>query len=364
MAGAPLNRTDAPYRFLAYEVSYFSAKVRPALRYKGLWVDERRADIGEIVRRTGLGFIPIVITPEDETWQDSTDIYRRLEERHPEPPLFPQTPRQRLAAHLVELYVDEFGTIPAMHTRWGSEASEASTRARFSAMMGSEELGNRAADRMVKARLMLGATPEAGPAIDAHIRDLLDALSAHFRAQPYLLGARQSFGDCALMGPIDGHFWSDLVSRQLLLDTAFLVVGWLERCKFPNADEQGQWLADDALAPTLVDALGVMGRAAAPVLLDVVRAFEDWADGRPADLVEPPRGVGMAKTRLRGTPIEKGVLAYSLYSLQNVLAAYRSFPPDERAAIDTALAGTGWDDVLAYTPRHRLKRDGFKLVFA
>ena len=84
-----MNRTDAPYRLHGFEVSYFTAKVRPALRYKGLWVDERRADYGEILRRTGLGFIPIVITPEDETWQDSTDVFDRLEARHPDPPLFP-----------------------------------------------------------------------------------------------------------------------------------------------------------------------------------------------------------------------------------------------------------------------------------
>ena len=35
---------DRPYLFHAFEVSYFSAKVRPALRYKRLWVDEVRPD--------------------------------------------------------------------------------------------------------------------------------------------------------------------------------------------------------------------------------------------------------------------------------------------------------------------------------
>ena len=32
-----MNPTPAPYRFHAFDVSYFSAKVRPALRYKQLW---------------------------------------------------------------------------------------------------------------------------------------------------------------------------------------------------------------------------------------------------------------------------------------------------------------------------------------
>ncbi|MGH0031976.1 MAG: glutathione S-transferase N-terminal domain-containing protein, partial [Myxococcota bacterium] len=173
-----MNATDAPYRFEAYEVSYFSAKVRPALRYKQLWYEERRADLQELIRRTGMAFIPVVITPDDETWQDSTEIYAKLEARHPNPPLFPSTPLQRFVARLVELYTDEVALIPAMHYRWGSELGEASARARFSAMMGSRERGNAAADRMVQARHLVGASPHAAPAIEAHTEALLAALSA------------------------------------------------------------------------------------------------------------------------------------------------------------------------------------------
>ncbi|MBW2316511.1 MAG: glutathione S-transferase family protein [Deltaproteobacteria bacterium] len=363
MSDPTQNRTDAPYQFHAFEVSYFSAKVRPALRYKGLWVDERRADLGEIMRRTGLGFIPIVVTPEGETWQDSSDIYRKLEARHPEPPLFPATPLQRVAAHLVEIYANEFALIPAMHYRWGSELGEASARARFSAMIGSVEIGNKAADRMAKARFVVGAAPEAAAEIEAHTAELLAALSAHFEAHPYLLGARQSFADCALMGPIDGHFFCDLVSRRLLLETAIPVVGWLERCKFPNADAQGEWLASDALAPTLVETLSAMGRDAVPMILDLLRAFEAWADERGPDVVEPPRGIGACETSLRGVPVKRGIMAYTLFSVQQVLDYLGTLDAGERAAVETALASTGWTELLAYTPRHRLAKDGFKLVF-
>jgi glutathione S-transferase len=158
---------DRPYVFHAFEVSYFSAKVRPALRYKRLWYDEVHADYQLIRERTGLTFIPMLLTPDGEAWQDSTEIYDRLEARHPDPPLFPSTPVQRIAAHLVELYTDEFGLIPAMHYRWGSELGEASARARFIAMVGSEELGTAAAARMAKARIILGARDENAPAIEA-----------------------------------------------------------------------------------------------------------------------------------------------------------------------------------------------------
>jgi glutathione S-transferase len=357
------NRTDAPYQFHAFEVSYFSAKVRPALRYKGLWYEERRADLQEILKRTGLGFIPIVVTPDDETWQDSTEIYRLLEERHPQPPLFPSGVLQRTAAHLIELYCDEFALIPAMHYRWGSKLGEATARARFCAMTGSQELGNMAADRMAAARFLIGASAEAGPAIEEHTRDLLAALSNHFEAHPYLLGRRQSFADCALMGPIDGHFFCDLVSRQLLLETAGLVVGWIERCKFPNTDQQGEWLEGDALAPSLTRVLDVMGSDAVPLVLDVLRAFEDWADQRPADQGEPPRAIGTCKTSLRGVPIERATLAYTLYSAQQVIDFYRGLEAADQSRVDAALVDTAWPQLLAYTPRHRLCKEGFQLVF-
>ncbi len=357
-----LNRTDAPYRFHAFEVSYFSAKVRPALRYKGLWVDERRADLKEIRERTGLSFIPIIVTPDGETWQDSTEIYHRLEERHPEPPLFPSGGVQRMAAHLIELYSDEFALIPAMHYRWGSELGEATARARFCGMTGSHKLGNLAADRMVAARFLVGASPEAAPQIEEHTHDLLAALSSHFEAHPYLLGGRQSFADCALMGPVDGHFFCDLVPRRLLLETAEPVVGWIERCKFPNTDQQGEWLEGDALAPSLVRVLDAMGSDAVPLLLDVLRAFEEWADQRPADQIEPPRAVGSCKTSLRGAPVERATMAYTLYSVQQTLDFHRGLAAADRERVDASLADTAWPRLLAYAPRHRLRKDGFKLV--
>lgn len=353
-----------PYAFHAFEVSYFSAKVRPALRYKRVWFEEQHADYRLIKERTGHTFIPMLLTPDDEAWQDSTDIYDRLEERYPDPPLFPTTPVQRIAAHLVELYVDEFALIPAMHYRWGSELGEASAIARFVAMVGDEERGTAAAKRMAKARIILGARDENAPAIEAHTRELLDALSTHFEAFPYLLGERMSFADCALMGPLDGHFFTDLVSRRLLLETARPVVGWIERCNHPNTPAQGAWLDADALAPTLREALGVMGRDAAPVLLEGLRVFEDWADTAPRDGTPLPRMVGGIESDLRGLPLQRYAGSYAPWLVQRVLDDYRALGGEARKRVDASVTGTGWEALLAFEPRHRVIKRGFDLVLA
>jgi glutathione S-transferase len=358
-----VNATSAPYRLQGYEVSYFTAKVRAALRYKGVWFDERRADIPDIRRRTGYVFIPIVVTPEGDTWQDSTEIYDRLEARHPDPPLFPSTPVQRIAAHVVELYTDEIALVPAMHYRWGVPEGESTTRMRFTAMIGNEEFGKAAADRMAAARLSLGANDESGPAIEAHTRELLDTLSTHFELHPFLLGDRASFADCACMGPFYAHLFTDLPSRRLLLETAFRVVGWIERCNHPNEDTQGAWLADDALAPTFCEVLRVMSRNAVPFLLAAVDAFEAWADGQAAG-TQPPRALGTVEVAWEDRTITRVVQSYTTWMVQRTLDAHAALDPSARTAVDAALVGTGWEPLLARTLRHRITKDGFDLVLA
>ncbi|MFT4572664.1 MAG: glutathione S-transferase [Hyphomicrobiaceae bacterium] len=357
-----MNPTSRPYRFLAFDISLFSAKVRPALRYKQLWYEEERADLGEIQKRTGLGFMPIVITPDDETWQDSTDIYERLEARHPEPPLFPRTPLQRLTAHLIELYHDEFSLLPAMHYRWGSRLGEATARARFSAMIGNRELGDFAADRMVKARRFVGATDDTATVTEAHTEDLLAALSAHFSANQYLLGDRMTFADCALMGTFYGHLFNDLVPRRLLLETAEPVVGWIERCNFPRAEKQGALLSDDALAPTLIDVLRVMGHDASPLIGAMADAIDQWADDNPGQWQQPPRMVGEVTADLRGTPVTRVAMPYTLKMIANACDAYQSMSSHDRTRADQELDNTGWVPLLQRPLRHRIVRKGFELT--
>ncbi len=351
-----------PYRFLAFDLSYFSAKVRPALRYKRLWYEEIPADPTVVYQRTGMNFIPIIITPQDDTWQDSTDIYAHLEKRYPDPPLFPTTPVQRVASHLIELYVDDFALLSAMYTRWGTDEREHYARALFEATFGAQ-MGKLFADTMMSRRDSLGIAAANGPAIEAHTQDLLAALSKHFSEHRYLLGNRMSFADCALMGPLYGHLYTDLISRKLLLDTALPVVSWIQRCNFPDSVRHKNWFADDSLSPSLLEVLATMGRDAAPVILDMVRVVERWADDRPPDKANAPHRLTVETITLRGTPIPRMVLPYTLWSLQQVLDVYRGFDDDERARVDDAIEGTGWAEVLAYVPRHRLRKENFKLVF-
>jgi len=364
-AGPGLDR-DRFYRFYGSDVSYFTAKVRPALRAKRVPYVELLATPAAyrdvIIPRTGLAFIPIVITDRDEAWQDTSEILDALEARFPDPPLYPADPVLRVLALLFELYADEFLILPGLHYRWSYPRSVAKARADFAATTGDAEMANRFADRISGSTPFVGVSPASIPGLEAHTRDLLDAFSRHLGAHAYVLGGRLSLADCALMGPFYAHLYLDAVPGDLLRETAPRVCHWIQRANCPDPDARGEWAPAAALAPTLRPLLALIGRDAVPVLLDTIRGVEEWAATRAPDLVEPPRAVGGHTTRLRGAEFQRYTSPYTLWMVQRPLDAYRALAPADRSALDAAVAGTGCEALFALAPSLRLAKRNFKLV--
>src|SRR5262249_47446938 len=169
----------------------------------------------------------------------------------------------------------------------------------------------RFADAVKNFASMTGVTPETAPAIEAHTRELLAALEAHFAAHPYLLGASPSLGDCALMGPLYGHFYNDAVPARLIREIAPLTCHWIERMNHPDLESFGPWLEGDALSPTFRALLAFAARDTVPLVLHTVRAFETWADSSPVSDGELPRAVGTHHAMLRDVPIDRLTLSYT-----------------------------------------------------
>ncbi len=363
-----MSQLDSPFLFYAAEISYFSGKVRPALRYKRVPYAEvlctAQAMREVILARTGLAFIPIVVTPENETWQDTSDILDALEARFPAPPLLPETPLQRVTALLWEIYADEFLILPAMHYRWSTPEGSTKARGDFAANSGDVRSSQNFADRMSGSLRALGVLPETLAVIEAHTFDLLDRLEAHFAQTPFLLGDAPSLADCALMGPFYAHLFLDAVPGRLLRERAPRTCHWIMRMNSPDPSARGTWLADDALAPTMRPLLELIGRDAVPLLLDGLRDFETWADGRPeAHQVSPPRASGFHRTSLRGVEFPRYTNAYALWLATRLFDAVAALDTTARAQVDTAFAGTGCAALIDYQPRHRLRKQNFQLVF-
>lgn len=358
-----------PWRFYACENSYFSAKVRPALRFKRVFFEEilptPKVYAEVIVPRTGLAFLPVLITPNDETWQDTSEILDRLEAHIPEPALVPATPVQRMAAFLLELYADEFLVLPAMHYRWGTTEGEAAARADFAAVTGDLTASQRFADRMSGSLRALGVHPETAPAIEAHLAELLDALGAHFAQHRFLLGTRPSLADCAMMGPLYAHLRLDPVPGRLLRERALPVLQWIERMNHPgDEDRAGVWIPNDGLPETLRPLLRLVGADALPLLRDNLAASDAWADANAKPGFTPPRAVGFHETRLRDTKLSRYTSPYGVWMWQRPLAVFDAEDAIGRAAIERAFAGTGCALAWQAIPRHRTAKRGCQLVHA
>jgi glutathione S-transferase len=351
----------APYIFHAADVSYFSGKVRPAFAHKSLWMREVMPDILKIKRKTGLNYFPVVETPDGELWQDTSEILDHLEAAHPNPPLIPATPVQRIVAYLIELYGDEMGILPAMHYRWSFKESIEKVSVDFSTPTGNEDGGGKFAKRMESTLPLLGVTAETVPAIEAHTRELLDHLSAHFRTHRYLLGGAMSLADCGLMGPFYGHLYRDAVPERLLYQTAFHVCAWIERTNRPPLDQAG-WLEGDALAESLMPVLRTMADAV-PTVVASIETTDAWAAANAKAGEAVPPGTGLAESTYRDVTRSSAARTYTLWMVQRPLDAYQALDETEQAQVDAALAGTGWEKILALRPRHRVEKQNYQLVW-
>jgi glutathione S-transferase len=67
-----------------------------------------------LIPKVGLPIVPVLVTPSNEYIQDSEDIINYLEEKHQNEDecITPKTPKQLLASQLLQLYGDQYMTIP------------------------------------------------------------------------------------------------------------------------------------------------------------------------------------------------------------------------------------------------------------
>ena len=98
-------------RLLRIPYSTNVERVALALAHKGLaveWVDVPADDRSEVARVSGQPLVPVLIEEDGSVLADSPAILRRLEELHPEPPLWPREPARRAEA---DVFVDWFNLV-------------------------------------------------------------------------------------------------------------------------------------------------------------------------------------------------------------------------------------------------------------
>ncbi|MCH9688035.1 MAG: glutathione S-transferase family protein [Deltaproteobacteria bacterium] len=346
-----------PHQLIAAEVSLFSGKARAYLRYKEIPFEEvqcTREVIETVVRpRTGLRMVPVLITDEDVAVQDTTAIIDCCEARVTTRGVYPPTPRQRLAALLLEVYGDEWLLLPAMHYRWHYK------RANLRFIM--REFGQLIAPRLPAvlhplAGLplvayfggaygpVLGVTRHNRQAIEHWYQAFLRAFDAHLAEHRYLLGDRPSVGDFGLMGPLYAHLYRDPYPGRMMRTTAPRVARWVERMNDPPATI-GQWCADDEVPPTLDPIFRMLFDEMWPVVEQTVALVREWVRDHP-DRSRMSRFVGRHGFSIGGSRATRRAQSFTQWMVQRPLTHYRGCSTSERDAMDTWLSRVGGRDAM------------------
>jgi glutathione S-transferase len=361
------------HQLIGAEVSLYTGKVRAYLRFKKIAFDEitatREVFRDVIVPRTGVRFIPVLISADDVAVQDSTAIIDHLELRYPSASIYPAGPVQRLVSLLFEVYADEWLVIPAMHYRWNDPENRAYAIEEFGRLSvpnaTPEEhraIGEKLAVPFAGALPALGVGTETAPAIEASYLSFLRDFDRHLTFFPYLLGGRPSIGDFGLYGPLYAHLARDPASGRLMRAHAPKVADWVERMTMPPAPLSGDFLFDDEVPSTLDPLLARMFTEQGPVLSRTIAAIAAYAATSPDGLV--PRGLGRHSFLIEGARGERAIYPFNVYRFQRAHDQYAQLDDAARARADALLAKVGGLDLLQAPIPQRLTRENNRLAIA
>lgn len=360
------------YTLYGAPMSLYTGKARAYLTFKGLPYTEVFSSLkvykSVIVPKTGVRFVPVVKTPEDEYLQDTAQIIDTLEQRHTQRSVIPTTPKQKLVSYLFETWGDEWLVIPAMHYRWN--------KANFPFIY--EEFGKVIAPNMprfIRAFIgkkigakfkgfvpMLGITDKSIPAIeDWYENHVLPLLDKHFSEHDYLLGSKPSLGDFGLMGPLYAHLYRDPEPGALMKKIAPNVAKWVERMNLPQ-DVEGVFLADDVIPDTLLELLSRIFKEQWPVLMNTVKELEKWAEKNP-QTIEIPRSIGEHQYTIGEISETRAIGSFHQWKVQRILDCYQQFDEQQKQSVDTFLQSVGGLDSMQLDIKKKLSRVNNKLVF-
>jgi len=348
-----------PWCFYAAPMSYFSAKVRPALQYKKIEFTEiwpTREVQKAVHARTGVRFIPVIETDTGEWLQDSPRMLERIEDLRPTPPIFPEDPAVRIVAEVIQDFCDDVLVAQALHWRWSYPEQRQWVESDWEAVFGS--LATKLAAQMSGALPFVGVTDKTREAAEHWFHDFLDMLQVHFGESRYVLGDVITVADFALFGPMFAHFARDPVPARLVRNRAPLVMAWLHEVS--AAGPPAPWAGPPEVKATLAPLLAEIGRVFVPQILAVGAFVSDALATMPAG-EDAPRVLGLIEQDVFGVPEQRVAGAYPVWRHQRTAARYAVLADAEKSVVDEILAPSGILPYLQTTPSARLVMDGYVL---
>jgi glutathione S-transferase len=348
-----------PWTFYAAPMSYFSAKVRPALQYKKIEFAEiwpTREVLKKIFAKTGVRFIPVLETDTGEVLQDSPRILESLEDLRPNPPIFPEDSAVRIVAEVIQDFCDDVLVAQALHWRWSFPEQRQWVEDDWEAVFGS--LATKLAAQMAGALPFVGVTDRTRWAAERWFHDFLDILQVHFGESRYVLGDVITLADYALFGPMFAHFARDPVPARLVRERAPLVMAWLHEVS--AAAPPAPWAGPPEVRETLAPLLAEIGRVFVPQVLAVGAFVTEAIATMPAG-EDAPRVLGLIEQDVFGVTEQRIASTYPVWRHQRTAKRYGALAHGEKAVVDEILGPSGVLPYLQTIPPTQLVMDGFRL---
>ncbi len=321
------------YRIFGIELSPYSVKVRSYFRYKDIpheWIVRNTNNMAEFQKYARLPLVPLVVTPEDEGWQDSTPILEKLEKLYPEPAIQPDDSACAFLSALIEEYADEWGNKEMFHYRWWYEPDQQSAAERIARAnlpdadeATLEETVAAIVKRMVPRLSFVGSHAGTKPIIEDSLARVARLVEAHLASRPFLFGGRPALADFGLWAQLY-EASIDPTPGAMLRAEAPRTIAWIERMLDPRA--AGDFESWPALAPTLE-----------PLLREQVAGlFLPWSTANARALAA---GEAEFEVELQGRPFRQQTQKYHARSLGVLKQRYAGVA--DRSTLDPILERTG-----------------------
>ena len=375
-----------PYILYGSYASYYTAKVRSYLRKKAIpFVERLPSDPmfrNKVRPYSGSHRIPQLLAPDGTVIQDSVEIVDYLETRFSQLPAFPDSPRQRVFVHLMELLGSEGLVRLAWMHRWLFEANDSFVKMDFGRSFrpqGSDKelrrYGELIADRM-KSYGLPEATSEARRALDEQYCQLLRLFEAHLVEHPYFLGGQPSAADYAVMGAMHAHLGRDPAGLRIMQDNAPRTFRWVEHMLVPEVQSPEffsrsvEYLPDDEVPSTSLAILQFVGSTfGQPFILDTL------AFNQAMEVLDPELGFKLAPAddqpllpteivKYGGGYHEHKAQLHAVWIGQRARAWFHALPPDIQLFVSDWLGDGELRELVQIPTQFELRRVNNRLTIA
>jgi len=374
------------YTLYGSYASYYTAKVRAYLRKKGIpFVERLPSDPmfrNKVRPASGSHRIPQLLTSAGDVIQDSVEIVDYLEQLFPELPAFPQTPRQSVFVHLMELMGSEGLVRLAWLHRWLFEENDRFVKMDFGRSFkpqGSDEellkYGNLIAERM-RSYGLPASTLAAKEALDAKYAVLLSLFEAHLVDHPYLLGGHPSAADYAVMGAMHAHLGRDPAGLRMMQNHSPRTFRWVEHMMVPEVvspeffSRPVEYLANDLVPQSALDILDfivteygeqfVWGALA----FNQVMARQDASTGFELAPDQDQPLLAPEQVAYQGQSREHAANVHAVWLSQRAQRSFQALSEPQRSEVEGMLGPGLCCDLLKVPMRYPIARVNNRLIIA